>query len=132
MRRDIKSNAIIQQGLIATSYAVAAHNSASFDFNKSPIATFIVNVDVGAAGTVACKLQHSPDNTNWTDETDDYFNNDATIEQIVADGIYQLDVVKPRTGTRYYRVVATVAVNAVEMSISIVSGQKNNMTRVNP
>lgn len=71
----------------------------------------VVLSDKGAAGTLDAKLQHSPDGTTWTDD-DGSTGNLKAITQLTANGSAKLHIIRPIA--RYYKVVFTVAGNAVD------------------
>jgi hypothetical protein len=69
----------------------------------------------GSGGTVRVKLQESDDNTNFTDVTDGAF---ALVTAYDDNATYELAY----TGTKpYLRAVATVAGNACEFGVSIIT-----------
>lgn len=125
MKHDVKSNYTLAEELSAASRAAGAANGAGVDLSDGASASFLVSVgSVGAAGTLDAKLQHSADNVSWTDEVAGA-GNSTSITQLTAAGSAKLHVVNPRR--RYYRVVATVAVNAVVFGVTSVLGPLNSI-----
>jgi hypothetical protein len=121
MKRDVKSNFSLVESLAAVSRNTGDANSTSVDMSTAESASFLISVgSVGAAGTLAAKLQHSADgSTGWTDEVAGA-GNDTAITTITAAGSATLHVVNPRR--RYYRVATTVGANAVVFGVAGVAG----------
>ena len=104
--------------------AVAVHDGVVVDTALAQGVTFFASVGVVASGsTVDVKLQHSPDNSTWTDEVAGA-GNDLTLKagQIIAASSSQLDVPNPRA--RYVRTRMTVAIAVSDVCIIAVSGPK--------
>jgi len=120
MQRDIKSSYVVAVGLAAISQTAATVTSAAVDHSLGNSATFFINAGtIGASGTIDMKLQHSPDNSAWTDD-DGASGNDTAITQITAAGGAQLNVVNPQA--RYSRVAVTVAVAASVFGVTSIMG----------
>lgn len=121
MKRDIKSNYAITEGLAAVSRSAGAHNSASVDMSDGASAAFFLTLgNNGTAGTVDAKLQHSADNsTGWTDEVSGA-GNDTAITQLTTEGVATLHVINPRR--RYYRAVVTIGTEACVLSVTNIVG----------
>lgn len=81
----------------------AAVNSTAVDHNLAPSCSFQVEC-ISTGTSLDMKLQHSPDNSTWTDD-DGASGNDTAITQLTAAGRGQIDVPNPQA--RYSRVVAT-------------------------
>jgi len=122
MKHDPGSNYEIAEALAAKSYTAGAQNSAAVDHSKLPGASYLISVGtVGSSATVNAKVQHSPDNSTWTDEVAGA-GNDTAITEIDAAGNAQLNVPNPRA--RYTRVVVTVATAACVVGVVSVAGPK--------
>lgn len=121
MKRDVKSNFSLVESLAAASRNAGAADGTAVDMASAESVSFLISVgSVGAAGTLAAKLQHSADgSTGWTDEVSGA-GNDTAITTITAAGNATLHVVNPRR--RYYRVATTVGVNAVVYGVLGVAG----------
>lgn len=127
MKRDVKSNFSLVESLAAVSRSTGDHNGTNVDMSNATSASFLVSCgSVGAAGTLAAKLQHSADgSTDWTDEVSGA-GNSISITTLTAAGNGTLHVINPRR--RYYRVVATVGVNAVVFGVFGVAGPLKSVT----
>lgn len=127
MRQDVRSNYLLVEGLSALSRAAGDHTVTAVDMSAGRTASFLVSAgSTGAAGTLAAKLQHSADgSTDWTDEVAGAGNSTA-ITSLAAAGSAQLHVVNPRR--RFYRVLTTVAVNAVVFGVTTVHGPLNSVS----
>jgi len=125
MKSDPGSNYTIAEVEDAASKAAAAHNSDAVDCSKAQSVSFLISAGtIGSSGTVDCKVQHSPDNSTWTDEVAGA-GNDTAITQITAAGSAQLNVPNPRA--RYVRVVTTVGTAACVLGVVAVSGPLLNI-----
>lgn len=122
MRNDPKSNYTITSVSAAQSQGAGTVNSASVDHATAGAVSFLIDAGVfGTSATLDAKTQYSDDNAAWTDyPAADLAKNDDAITQMVAAGEALLHVPNPRA--RYTRVVATVAVAAVEFGITSVLG----------
>lgn len=78
MRNDPGSNYTIVEALSALSRAVATYTTASVNHADGGSAAFAVSCGTFATSFVAT-LQHSPDNTNWTDEADTTAGNTVSL-----------------------------------------------------
>lgn len=121
MKMDPKSNFTIAAHIAAVSQTVTAHNGTAVDMSLAPACSFLINAGtIGSSGTVDAKLQHSDNNSTWTDEADTTYGNSTSITQITAAGSALLHVVNPRA--RYYRVVLTVGTAACVVGVTSVLG----------
>jgi hypothetical protein len=120
MKHDVGSNYTLAEAVASTESAVGAVNSASVDHADAPSVSFFISLgEKGAAGTLDAKVQHSPDDSTWTDD-DGASGNDTAIVQLTANGTAQLNVPNPQA--RYSRVVLTVGTNAVDCGVTSVLG----------
>lgn len=117
----VKDNILLTTHIPALSHAVGVVDGTGVDLAGYGNVSFFINVgDVGAGpGTLDAKLQYSDDNATWYDETG-AGGNDTAIAQITAAGEARLHV--PNPTHRYYRVEATVGVNAVVFGVTTAAG----------
>ncbi len=120
MKTDVKSNFTFTPHAAPVAAAAATYTGTAVDLSLGESVSFHINAGtVASGGTLDAKLQHSPDNSTWTDEVAGA-GNSTSITQITASGAALLHVVNPRA--RYYRVSSTVAVAAVTYGITAVLG----------
>lgn len=126
MNRDVKSNYALVEALAAASRNAGDSNTSVLDMSAGRTASMLISVgSVGAAGTLAAKLQHSADgSTDWTDEVAGA-GNSTSITTITAAGNASLHIVNPRR--RYYRALATVGTNAVVFGVFAAHGPLNSV-----
>ena len=117
LRLDTASDDLdVQQSIVPGDHVVAAAYSlegASVDLDGYSGTVFLNAGACGASGTVAVKLQDSPDNAEWTDVASGAF---TTVTEANDNAVQE----KAYTGTeRYIRVVATVAVATCDFSVDV-------------
>lgn len=100
MENDIKSNFTVDEGLSALSRTADTYYTASTDNSKGKGTAFFISCGTWATSLVAT-LQHSPDDSTWTDEADTTAGNtvSSTLTE-ASDG--QINCPNPRA--RYTRV----------------------------
>ena len=124
MREDQKTN---QDTTVAVNIIEAdgagAVNGASVDMAQyRNLEVAVTLLDKGAAGTIDAKLQHSPDDSVWTDEDGATGNSTSITQQTADDEIESLYV--QRAQARYYRVVVTAGANALDACALNIAGPK--------
>ena len=114
MRNDIGTHYMLSGDDISATGTTAA--STAVDHSVGSSASFyIICTSVGTS--LDAKVQHSPDNSTWTDD-DGASGNDTAITQIVAAGNAQLNVPNPQA--RYSRVLCTAVGAVVGTATSVV------------
>jgi len=120
MKQDIGSNYTLAVGMAAASTSAGNVEGAAVDHAAAPSCAFHINFGtIGSSGTVDAKVQHSPDNSTWTDD-DGASGNDTAITQITAAGGATLKVPNPQA--RYSRCYVTVAVATCVGGVTNISG----------
>lgn len=124
MREDLQTNHDITVGAsIIEDDGAGAVNGASIDMHDYRSAAFSVTLmDKGAAGTLDAKLQHSPNDADWTDEDGTTGNGTSITQQTADDELETLHVVRPQA--RYYRCVTTAGANALDALQMTIAGPK--------
>jgi len=126
MRLDPGTNYTLAEEIAGKSHDAGAVNGAGVNHTTGASVSFFLTAGTfGASATLDAKVQYSNDNSNWTDD-DGTTGNDSAITQLTAAGTAQLNVPAPRG--RYSRVVATVAVAAVEFAVVSVMGPNRSVT----
>ena len=115
MEMDIKSNFTVDEGLSALSRTADTYSTESVDHALGNGAAYFLSCGTWATSLVAT-LQHSPDDSVWTDEADATMGNtvSATLTE-AGDG--QINCPNPRA--RYTRVKLVLGGTCVAGIISI-------------
>lgn len=121
MKSDPGSNYTIAEVYAAASVAASTIYSTAVDHAKAQSASYLLSIGTFATSFVAT-LQHSPDNSTWTDEVAGA-GNDLTATVTEADSA-QIDVPNPRA--RYTRLKMVLGGTTV-LAVTSISGPKLNI-----
>ncbi len=123
MRLNPSDTYSITEGLPALSRTVATYYTASVDHSDKKCVDYHVSCGVFATSFVAT-LQHSPDDSVWTDEADTAAGNDVSLTLTVAgDGIVEC----PQPRARYTRLKVVVGGTNV-FGVCAIAGPKRHVT----
>lgn len=118
MKRDPGSNYSITEVYAAASVGASTVHTSAVDHAQEPSASFLVSCGTFAT-SFAVTTQHSPDNSDWTDEVSGAGND--VSGSITEAGSLQINVPNPRA--RYSRLKIVLGGTNV-FSVTAVSGPK--------
>lgn len=118
MKRDPGSNYNIVAAYAAASVGASTVYTSAVDHKEAPCASFLISCGTFAT-SFAVTVQHSPDNSDWTDEVSGAGND--VSGSITEAGSLQIDVPNPRE--RYSRLKIVLGGTNV-FSVAAVSGPK--------
>ncbi len=123
MRLNPSDTYAITEGLSALSRTVATYYTASVDHSDKKCVDYHVSCGTWATSFVAT-LQHSPDDSVWTDEADTAAGNDVSLTLLAAgDGVVEC----PQPRARYTRLKVVVGGTNV-FGVTAIAGPKRHVT----
>ncbi len=123
MRQNPSDHYAITEGLSALSRTVATYSTASVDHSDKECVDYVVTCGTWATSFVAT-LQHSPDDSVWTDEADTTCGNDVSLT-LSAAGSGVVECPQPRA--RYTRLKVVVGGTNV-FGVIAIAGPKRHTT----
>lgn len=133
--RDMTENVLVDLGVStgifprSASWTAGAHTGNGRDVQEAQAAMVALDIDIGAATSVTVKLQHSLDNSTWTDLGAAKYGTGSAPAAITADGQHYFEA---KDFYRYLRAVVTVAggtATDVIAAIALQRGRKGPVTQ---